>query len=181
VLYLVGNCVDLCHFGEGFLLVFRTVPSSSVLFPDFDCLFYEFIVYCWVKYFDVCGAVVHFSLRSVEVDVHDELVANKFLYALGDLAGGLHEIKVSCDNHEAILLCHFLCCEFADCCARGDNLLINGDLKLDNFLLLLRRCGNYVSVVLPCGLVHLCYLKFMAAFEALLDYLREYHVGFFVH
>jgi hypothetical protein len=26
VLYLVGNCVNLCHFGEGFLLVLVAIP-----------------------------------------------------------------------------------------------------------------------------------------------------------
>jgi hypothetical protein len=153
----------------------------DVLSSNFDCLFKKFLVYRWVEYFDVCGAVVHLPLCFVEVNVHNELVSDKFLYALGDLASGLREIKVSCDDHEAILLCYFFCCELVGCCPRGDTLLVNGDLKLDNFLLLLRRCGDYISVVLPCGLVHLCYLKFMAAPEALLDYLHEYRVGIFVH
>ena len=155
---------------------FDVLPSNS------DSLFYELLVYCWIEYFDVCGAVVHFSLRSVEVNVHNELVANEFLYALGDLASRLHEIEVYCNNHEAILLCHLFCYEFVDCSTWGDNLLVNGDLKLDNFFSLLRRCGNYVSMVLPYGLVHLqFYLKLMAAFEAFFDYLYEYHVGFFVY
>ena len=124
---------------------------------------------------------MHLPLRLVEVDFHDELVLDKLPYALGDLVGGLREVKVSCDDHKAIFLGYFLCCEFSGCCARGNDLLVNGDLKLDNFFFLLWRGGYYISMILPCGLVHLYYLKFVAVPKAFFDNLHEYRVGVFVH
>jgi hypothetical protein len=30
VLYLVGNCINLCHFGEGFLLVYIIVATIRI-------------------------------------------------------------------------------------------------------------------------------------------------------
>jgi hypothetical protein len=34
VLYLVGNCINWCHFGEGFLLV---NPDIRLQFPEALC------------------------------------------------------------------------------------------------------------------------------------------------